>query len=96
VIDLRSGTYAALARVPRAVEVRVLREAEGRRTVVSHDNKYAKGLLARVLCESGARTVADVAEAGRSVADVVEVDGRRIDLVLHGLAAARTTQTVSG
>ena len=89
VVDLRSGPYAALARVPHAVQVRVLREGDGGRTVVSHDNKWTKGLLARALCEGGARSVADVAEAGRSVADVVEVDGRRVDLVLHGLARAR-------
>lgn len=89
IVDLRSGTYAALARVPGAVEVRVLRETGGKRTVVSHDNKYTKGHLARRLCESGARSVRDVAEAGRSVADLVEVDGRRVDLVLRGLATAR-------
>lgn len=95
VVDLRSGSYAALARVPGAVQVRVLRDIGGRRTVVSHDNKYTKGLLARTLCAYGARTVTDVAEAGRSVADAVEVDGRRVDLVLTGLATART-QTASG
>jgi cytoplasmic iron level regulating protein YaaA (DUF328/UPF0246 family) len=89
VVDLRSGPYAALARVPSAVSVRVLRDADGARTVVSHDNKWTKGLLARALCEGGARSVADVAEAGRSVADLVEVDGRRVDLVLHGLARQR-------
>lgn len=89
VVDLRSGPYAALARVPDAVQVRVLRESDGVRSVVSHDNKHTKGLLARALCERGARTVADVAEAGAGVADVVEVDGRRIDLVLFGLATAR-------
>ncbi len=89
VVDLRSGPYAALARVPHAVQVRVLRETGGQRTVVSHDNKWTKGLLARALCEGGARSPADVAEAGRSVADVVEVEGRRVDLVLHGLARAR-------
>jgi cytoplasmic iron level regulating protein YaaA (DUF328/UPF0246 family) len=89
VVDLRSGPYAALARVPDAVQVRVLRETGGMRTVVSHDNKYTKGLLARALCETGARSVADVAEVGSSVADVVEVEGRRVDLVLHGLATAR-------
>ena len=89
VVDLRSGPYTALARVPDAVQVRVLRETGGMRTVVSHDNKYTKGLLARALCETGARSVADVAEVGSSVADVVEVEGRRIDLVLHGLATAR-------
>jgi hypothetical protein len=33
--------------------------------------------------------VADVAAAGRSVADLVEVDGQRVDLVLFGLATAR-------
>ncbi len=88
-VDLRSGPYAALARAPHAVQVRVLRESGGIRTVVSHDNKWTKGRLARVLCERGARSVADVAEAGRSVADVVEVDGRQVDLVLLGLATAR-------
>jgi cytoplasmic iron level regulating protein YaaA (DUF328/UPF0246 family) len=95
VVDLRSGSYAALARVPDAVVVRVLREQGGRRTVVSHDNKYTKGRLARTLCEAGARHARDVAEAGRSVADVVEVDGNRVDLVLRGLATARA-QSVSG
>ena len=91
VVDLRSGAYAALARVPRAVTVRVLRETGGQRTVVSHDNKHTKGRLARALCEQGARTVADVAEAGRACADDVEVEGRTVDLVLHGLATARVT-----
>jgi cytoplasmic iron level regulating protein YaaA (DUF328/UPF0246 family) len=75
--------------VPEAVQVRVLRETGGMRTVVSHDNKYTKGLLARALCETGARSVTDVAQVGSSVADVVEVEGRRVDLVLHGLATAR-------
>jgi cytoplasmic iron level regulating protein YaaA (DUF328/UPF0246 family) len=89
VVDLRSGAYAALARVPGAVQVRVLREAAGKRSVVSHDNKFTKGLLARALCVHGARSVADVARAGETVADLVEVDGRRVDLVLHGLARAR-------
>ena len=91
VVDLRSGVYAGLARVPNAVEVRVLREQDGRRSVVSHDNKYAKGQLARVLCERGAHSLQDVAEAGRSVADDVEIEGRRIDLLLHGLARQRAS-----
>ena len=89
VVDLRSGPYAALARVPSAVQVRVLRETDGTRAVVSHDNKHTKGLLARELCERGARTVADVAAAGEQVADLVEVNGQRVDLVLYGLATAR-------
>jgi len=89
IVDLRSGPYAALARVPGAVQVRVVRESHGNRTVVSHDNKYTKGLLARALCEQGARSVADVAAAAEAVADLVEVDGRRVDLVLFGLATER-------
>lgn len=71
------------------MRVRVLRETAGARSVVSHDNKWTKGRLARALCEDGARTVADVAAAGRRVADLVEVDGRRVDLVLFGLARGR-------
>ncbi len=89
VVDLRSAAYAALARVPGAVTVRVLREVDGRRTTVSHDNKWTKGRLARVLCETGARSVGDVAEAGRDLCDAVEVRGRGVDLVLSGLASAR-------
>lgn len=89
VVDLRSGAYAKLAKVPSACEVRVLREEAGRRTVVSHDNKWTKGKLARALCEQGAGSVAEVAEVGRSVCDAVEVEGNRVDLLLHGLASAR-------
>jgi cytoplasmic iron level regulating protein YaaA (DUF328/UPF0246 family) len=94
-VDLRSGAYAALARLPGGVQVRVLREADGRRAVVSHDNKWTKGRLARALCEHGARSVRDVAEVGRACADDVEVErlpdgGTRVDLLLHGLASART------
>lgn len=89
VVDLRSGAYASLARVPAAVQVRVLRDEGGRRTVVSHDNKWTKGLLARALCLEGPSSVAQVAEVGRTVCDDVEVHGNRVDLLLHGLASAR-------
>lgn len=48
-VDLRSGTYAALAPVPAAVTVRVVTiGADGRRTTVSHHNKSYKGRLAAV------------------------------------------------
>lgn len=50
VVDLRSGAYAALARIPGAVAVQVLAEdARGERKVVSHHNKSHKGRLARAL-----------------------------------------------
>jgi hypothetical protein len=49
VVDLRSATYAQLARLPRAVTVRVVTERSGRRLAVSHHNKAYKGALARAL-----------------------------------------------
>ncbi len=91
VVDLRSGAYANLARVPGSVQVRVLRDEGGRRTVVSHDNKWTKGQLARALCLTPVRVAAEVAEVGRTVCDDVEIDGDRVDLLLHGLASGRTS-----
>ncbi|WP_158893951.1 peroxide stress protein YaaA [Amycolatopsis anabasis] len=53
VVDLRSGAYATLARVPDAVTVRVVTEnAAGQRKTVSHFNKAYKGKLASVLARS--------------------------------------------
>ncbi|WP_040338820.1 peroxide stress protein YaaA [Candidatus Blastococcus massiliensis] len=50
VVDLRSGSYAALAPVPGAVTVDVLSERpDGTRAVVSHFNKAHKGRVARLL-----------------------------------------------
>jgi uncharacterized protein len=59
-VDLRSTTYAAFWRpgpdlARRVVTVRVLHEAGGRRTIVSHFNKATKGRLVRDLLEDGAR-----------------------------------------
>ena len=59
VVDLRSGSYAALAPVPGAVTLQVLSErADGTRSVVSHVNKAHKGRVARLL----AATTADPAD----------------------------------
>jgi cytoplasmic iron level regulating protein YaaA (DUF328/UPF0246 family) len=50
VVDLRSGAYASLARIPDAVTVRVVTEdARGVRKTVSHHNKAYKGKLAAAL-----------------------------------------------
>ncbi|HEX6341937.1 peroxide stress protein YaaA [Umezawaea sp.] len=55
VVDLRSGPYATLAKIPHAVTVRVVSEdAAGVRKAVSHFNKAHKGLLARALSTSRA------------------------------------------
>ncbi len=74
VVDLRSGSYAALGRLPGAVEVEVIAEhADGRRTVVSHFNKAHKGRLARAL----ATTRAEPADAA-AVAAVARRAGMRV------------------
>ena len=48
VVDCRSASYAAAWRVPAGAEhvpVRVLRELDGRRSVVSHHAKHTRGVL---------------------------------------------------
>ncbi|NHD17182.1 MULTISPECIES: peroxide stress protein YaaA [Actinopolyspora] len=67
VVDLRSGAYAALAKLPDAVEVRVVTEdSAGTRKAVSHHNKAHKGRLARALAKAehepaGPEDVAEIA-----------------------------------
>lgn len=58
IVDCRSSTYVASWRpsgayAGRWVSVTVVREEAGRRTVVSHMAKHARGLVARHLLESG-------------------------------------------
>lgn len=58
VVDLRSSSYQAMGMpaglAERTVTVRVVREVDGRRSVVSHLAKHTRGLVARHLLESGA------------------------------------------
>ncbi|MFE3544924.1 peroxide stress protein YaaA [Nocardia sp. NPDC059177] len=76
VVDLRSGTYQQLGRVPGAVTANVLTEhADGSRTVVSHFNKHHKGLLARALVLTRAEP-ADI----RAVARVANKAGLRTEI----------------
>ncbi|MEO3759311.1 peroxide stress protein YaaA [Mycobacterium sp. B14F4] len=75
VVDLRSGSYAALGRLPDAVSVDVLAEhADGRRSVVTHFNKAHKGWLARAL----ATTRSEPDDAG-AVAAVARRAGMRME-----------------
>lgn len=81
VVDLRSGSYAALGRLSGAVRVNVLAErADGHRTVVSHFNKAHKGKLARALATS--RSEPD--DAGK-VAAVARRAGMRVEREGHDL-----------
>ena len=85
IVDLRSGAYAGLGRIPGAVGVDVIAEQpDGRRTVVSHFNKAHKGRLARVL--AAARSEPDdttaVAALARRAGMRVERDGNELTVVV--------------
>jgi cytoplasmic iron level regulating protein YaaA (DUF328/UPF0246 family) len=85
VVDLRSGSYAALGKVSDAVQVDVVSERpDGTRAVVSHFNKAHKGRLARALATSrseptDAGTVATIA---RRAGMRVERKGTRLTIVV--------------
>ncbi len=92
-VDLRSGTYAAFWRPPvelarRVATVRVLHEANGKRTVVSHFNKATKGRIVRALLEDGRkpRTPAALADTLRDLGWTVEAApgprGTQLDVVV--------------
>lgn len=87
VVDLRSGSYRALAPLPHAVTVRVLCEdGAGRRRTVSHHNKAHKGRVARLLA-AARREPADadgVARIVRRGGWRVERAGRALDVILAG------------
>jgi uncharacterized protein len=85
VVDLRSGSYAALGRVPGAVTVTVLAERpDGTRSVVSHFNKAHKGRLARVLASSRAEPsdAAAVAAIARRAGMRVERSGQALEIIV--------------
>lgn len=85
IVDLRSGSYAALGRTPTAVRVEVLNEhPDGRRTVVSHFNKAHKGRLARALAASRAEpdNAAAVAAVARRAGMCVERNGNDLTVVV--------------
>jgi hypothetical protein len=90
IVDLRSGSYAGLGRVPGAVTVRVLSERpDSTRTVVSHFNKAAKGRLARLLAGTRAEPndLPGLLRVIRRAGLAIERGGaNELDLVLPGVA----------
>lgn len=89
IVDLRSGAYAGLGRVPGAVRVDVLTEQpDGRRSVVTHFNKAHKGRLARALVTSSGEPddAAGVAKVARRAGMRVERDGDQLTIVVPGAA----------
>jgi cytoplasmic iron level regulating protein YaaA (DUF328/UPF0246 family) len=85
VVDLRSGSYAALGKLPDAVRVDVVNEhPDGRRTVVTHFNKAHKGRLARVLATTRSEPgdAAGVAAVARRAGMRVERSGNDLTVVI--------------
>ena len=85
VVDLRSGAYASLGRVPDAVDVDVVSERpDGSRAVVSHFNKAHKGRLARALVASRAEPddAGRVAAVARRAGMQVERSGSALTVVV--------------
>lgn len=68
VVDCRSGAYRSMMPVPGAVHVVALRERDGVRTVVSHDAKRYRGLVARALLTADA-TARDAEDVHRIAAE---------------------------
>jgi cytoplasmic iron level regulating protein YaaA (DUF328/UPF0246 family) len=86
IVDLRSGSYAALGRLPGAVRVDVVSErADGKRSVVSHFNKAHKGRLARILAATRSEPgdAAAVATIARRAGMRVERNGSELTMVVR-------------
>lgn len=82
VVDMRSGAYAALARIPHAVTVKVIMP-NGR--TVSHHNKAYKGRLARVLvtAQKEPATLSGLVRAGTAAGLTLRQTGdASVDLVV--------------
>ena len=74
VVDCRSATYLAAWHPPRSadwVQVRVLRELDGVRSVVSHHAKHTRGVLTRHLLTRRGRAPHDAASLTRVAEELV-------------------------
>lgn len=84
VIDMRSAPYAAAWR-PEAVNVRIFRERDRVRTVVSHMAKATRGAVARALLTNGTEP-ATPEELVKTLVDLgytAELNGSAVDVVIH-------------
>ncbi|WP_134322082.1 YaaA family protein [Cumulibacter soli] len=82
IVDCRSASYAAMWSPDPAkhLPVRVFRESNGERTVVSHMAKHSRGLVARALCQEATEP---------------RTPGEAVDL-LNGYFAATEVKTATG
>ena len=71
VIDARSGPYRAARKAPwaRVWELRVVREADGKRSVISHDAKRWRGAVTGTLLASGRYSASETTECEQALTD---------------------------
>lgn len=96
IVDCRSAAYLAAwkptgAAQQRWVQVRVLRELDGKRSVVSHHAKHTRGVLTRHLLTRAGATPTDPEELAKAAWELV--GGALIDVELT--RAVRGAQTLS-
>lgn len=76
IIDCRSGAYQTMMPMPTAYTVRAVREKDGKRSVISHDAKRYRGLLAGALITAPhpPRGIDDVLTLARTTLGHLEVE----------------------
>lgn len=94
VVDCRSATYRAAWTPTGAswVDVRVLREVDGRRSVVSHHAKHTRGVLTRHLVTRRGREPRDADELAHAASALV---GEQLLAVELGPVPRRGARTLS-
>jgi cytoplasmic iron level regulating protein YaaA (DUF328/UPF0246 family) len=97
VVDVRSAAYRAAYRPPSGaewVEVRVVREVAGRRTVVSHHAKHTRGVLTRHLLTRAGATPSDAAGLLAAAGELVGTEVRDAGLAPAARTGAPATLTL--
>ncbi|MBT0994806.1 peroxide stress protein YaaA [Cellulomonas sp. DKR-3] len=96
VVDARSADYVAMWRPAAAdwVAVRVERELAGRRSVVSHNAKHARGVLTRHLLTRRAQPPRDAEALAAAAAELVGTDLLAVELAPRPARGARTLTLV--
>ena len=99
VVDCRSAAYLAAWHPPRSsdwVQIRVVRERVGVRTVVSHHAKHARGLLTRHLVVRAAPEPQDAADLAGAAAELVgdTLVGVELDAAVGRAGTARVLTLV--
>lgn len=97
VVDCRSATYRAAWAPPTGadwVDVRVLREVDGRRSVVSHHAKHTRGVLTRHLVTRRGREPRDADELAHAASALVGDALLAVELAPAPRRGARTLSLV--